>query len=395
MAAKDQYHVQMFGKFTITHGKECIDVSECLGKQLVNLLQLLFYSYRKIVTKDLIIEVLYPDHEDPTSAIKFSVFRLRKELQNIPMFKDKEVVVTKKHGYQINPELEYTLDLEMFENYWQGLKDIDDLVPKEVKVAKKMIALYEGRMYMTNSILLWFSNLCEYYRSVYAKCVMKVCKALLKEQKYDEMMQLNYKAILLEPFYEGLHYYYMRGLIETKDYHNALKYYDDLNESFYRELGTGLSPRFKELYDVIVKDSEEEDSHVDTKELLDALFGKQQEAGCYYCTFDLFKYLFEISMRSAARDRKKYYLILFEITSHAKQSDIPSIMNKLKNVITISLRSNDVFAKVNQKQFVILLSCTKEDDTYLVINRITSTFYRRVSQKDYRINYHMIPVSGK
>lgn len=71
-------------------------------------------------------------------------------------------------------------------------------------------------------------------------------------------MSINYHAILLEPFYEGLHYYYIKGLIELKDYHNALKYYDDLNERFYKELGTGLSPRFKELYDVITEDIEED-----------------------------------------------------------------------------------------------------------------------------------------
>ena len=80
----------------------------------------------------------------------------------------------------------------------------------------------------------------------------------MKRKQFEKMMSINYHAILLEPFYEGLHYYYIKGLIELKDYHNALKYYDDLNERFYKELGTGLSPRFKELYDVITEDIEED-----------------------------------------------------------------------------------------------------------------------------------------
>lgn len=71
---------------------------------------------------------------------------------------------------------------------------------------------------------------------------------------------MNYQAVLIEPFNEGLHYYYMKGLVATRNYREALRYYDELNDIFLSELGTGLSKRFKQLYDIIIADHAKEES---------------------------------------------------------------------------------------------------------------------------------------
>ena len=131
----------------------------------------------------------------------------------------------------------------------------------------------------------------EFFRSAYVNCVIKICKYYMKRKQFEKMMSINYHAILLEPFYEGLHYYYIKGLIELKDYHNALKYYDDLNERFYKELGTGLSPRFKELYDVITEDIEE-DYIINTENVNEDLIINNADYRGFYCGYDMFKHSF-------------------------------------------------------------------------------------------------------
>ena len=47
------------------------------------------------------------------------------------------------------------------------------------------------------------------------------------------IVKIDYQAILREPFYEGLHYFYIQGLIKTQEYHKAIQYYDEINEAFY------------------------------------------------------------------------------------------------------------------------------------------------------------------
>lgn len=86
---------------------------------------------------------------------------------------------------------------------------------------------------------------------MYVKTMMRVSCYLYTKKRYDEMMLMNYQAVLFKSFNEGLHYYYMKGLVATRNYREALKYYDELNDIFLSELGTGLSKRFKQLYDCI------------------------------------------------------------------------------------------------------------------------------------------------
>lgn len=386
---KDVYDVTLFNEFTITYGEETINVSKYLGKQLVNLFQIFLHYNGQSVHKDTLIEILWPESENPNSVLKFTIHRFRKDVQKIPFFKGKELILTVKQGYQLNPDFEWHIDSEKFSKLWEKIKFEDHLDSQTMKIAYRMVDLYKGKFYVSNSQLMWALQICEFYRQAYVKCVLKICKKLLDEQKFEEMMALNYQAILLEPFYEGLHYYYMKGLLETSDYHKALRYYDDLNESFIKELGTGLSLRFKELYDAII-DDHDNIAHIKIDHLLKQLSQRTEQEGGFYCTFDMFKYMYELLLKNALRDNKKLFLISFEI-SHDENSEeeIIKAVNKVKRVIALSLRKNDLFAKVSQGQFVVLVDCKNVDNAYLIIQRISQRFYKKFRNKKLRLNYYI------
>ncbi|NBK98939.1 MAG: hypothetical protein EOM50_13135 [Erysipelotrichia bacterium] len=386
---REVYEITMFDEFTITHQGESVIATKFLGKQLVNLFQVLLYYKDQPIHKDKLIEILWTESENPNSVMKFTIFRLRKDIQKISFFKDKELIITTKEGYQLNPAFEWRVDVDEFTKIWEEIKFVNDLDNKQLKQAYRMVQLYKGKYYISNSQLLWTTQVCEFYRQAYVKCVTKICKRLLAEQKYDEMMSLNYTAILLEPFYEGLHYYYMKGLMETSDYHKALKYYDDLNEAFLRELGTGLSDRFKELYNVIMKDHEDI-NRLELDDLIKDLSTRTEENGGFYCTFDMFKYIYELSVKTGVRENKKYFIISFElINENGSNEEVYGMANKVKGLISKLLRNNDVFAKVNDGQFVVLVNCQSLDNAYLIIQRISKKFYAKFRNKHVRLNYNV------
>ena len=90
----DTYYVKTFGGLEITNDNVTVNIVELFGKQLVNLLQVLLFHSEKPVQKDELIDILWPESKNPSSALKFSIFRLRTELNEIDFFKDKEVIVT-------------------------------------------------------------------------------------------------------------------------------------------------------------------------------------------------------------------------------------------------------------------------------------------------------------
>ena len=106
-------------------------------------------------------------------------------------------------------------------------------------------------------------------------------------------MLMNYQAVLIEPFNEGLHYYYMKGLVATRNYREALRYYDELNDIFLSELGTGLSKRFKQLYDIIIADHAKEESK-DMEKIMRELSSRHQQNQGFFCSYEIFKYFYEL-----------------------------------------------------------------------------------------------------
>ena len=307
MSVKERVKVTLFSEFVMKYKDKNYDLSRYLTKQLIHVFELLMINHQKEVTKQQMYNLLWEDSENPRSALKFSIFRLRNDLRKIPGFEDIEWVVTTKHGYQMNQEFEYHLDTDEFTSYYKQIENKNEFDNKDYKIALKMMKLYTGRMYSCSSKIQYIDEISEWYRSTFASTVVRACKYLIYKEEYEKMIELDYQAIIKEPFYEGLHYYYMKGLIETKEYHKALKYYDHINETFYNELGTGISSKFKELYDVIKSDQNQQEE-VSLDDVYDHLTTYVKKEGGFYCTYDLFKYICEITLKSARRENKEYYL---------------------------------------------------------------------------------------
>lgn len=76
--AKEIFDVTLFNEFTITCGKEKAIITEYLGKQLVNLFQVFLYYREQPVHKDTLIEILWPESDNPISALKFTIHRFER-----------------------------------------------------------------------------------------------------------------------------------------------------------------------------------------------------------------------------------------------------------------------------------------------------------------------------
>lgn len=385
---EDVIKIQMFHSFRIQYKGEDLNVTKILGKQLVNLFQLLLLNVGKDVSRDDLVEILYPESEDPRNVLKFSVFRLRKALKDVPMLSDLDIVQTTKNGYRINKDIQFDCDFQRFERILKKIENANEVFDgREVELGKELVDVYAGHLYLTSNASIRVNQICEWYRSKFASCIVSLCKSLLKQGRFHDMLALDYNAIIKEPFYEGLHYYYMKALIETRDYHKALQYYDDINEAFYKELGIGLSIRFKELYDVVEAEYKKV-KPMTIDEVYNNLLENNKADGGLFCSYEMFKYLFEYSIKGAQRDGKHYYLILLELNNknYSPENEM-ALTNKLKAVIESSIRNNDIFTRVNNYQYILFVDCHNEDNAYIITNRISSTFYKKMNRNLYRLQY--------
>lgn len=384
----ETYYVKTFGGLEITNDNVTVNVVELFGKQLVNLLQVLLFHSEKPVQKDELIDILWPESKNPSSALKFSIFRLRSELNEIDFFKDKEVIVTTRKGYILNPNLDWNIDfVELQKAYNQINEGAELLDEKEFKIARKIFRLYQGRFYASPSQLHWILQKQEVFRQMYVKTMMRTSCYLYTQKRYDEMMLMNYQAVLIEPFNEGLHYYYMKGLVATRNYREALKYYDELNDIFLSELGTGLSKRFKQLYDIIIADHAKEENK-DMETIIRELSNRDQQNQGFFCSYEIFKYFYELLLKMLVRNEQNYYLIMLQFSDGTLDYEKVGVdFDRVKRLVSSCLRSNDLFTRTSVTQLLLLVDCQTEENAHLIIQRISNKFYSIFRKKNYRMNY--------
>lgn len=384
----ETYYVKTFGGLEITNDNVTVNIVELFGKQLVNLLQVLLFHSEKPVQKDELIDILWPESKNPSSALKFSIFRLRSELNEIDFFKDKEVIVTTRKGYILNPNLDWNIDfVELQKAYNQINEGAELLDEKEFKIARKIFRLYQGRFYASPSQLHWILQKQEVFRQMYVKTMMRTSCYLYTQKRYDEMMLMNYQAVLIEPFNEGLHYYYMKGLVTTRNYREALKYYDELNDIFLSELGTGLSKRFKQLYDIIIADHAKEENK-DMETIMRELSNRDQQNQGFFCSYEIFKYFYELLLKMSVRNEQNYYLIMLQFSDGTLDYEKVGVdFDRVKRLVSSCLRSNDLFTRTSETQLLLLVDCQTEENAHLIIQRISNKFYSIFRKKNYRMNY--------
>ena len=384
----ETYYVKTFGGLEITNDNVTVNIVELFGKQLVNLLQVLLFHSEKPVQKDELIDILWPESKNPSSALKFSIFRLRSELNEIDFFKDKEVIVTTRKGYILNPNLDWNIDfVELQKAYNQINEGAELLDEKEFKIARKIFRLYQGRFYASPSQLHWILQKQEVFRQMYVKTMMRTSCYLYTQKRYDEMTLMNYQAVLIEPFNEGLHYYYMKGLVATRNYREALKYYDELNDIFLSELGTGLSKRFKQLYDIIIADHAKEESK-DMETIMRELSNRDQQNQGFFCSYEIFKYFYELLLKMSVRNEQNYYLIMLQFSDGTLDYEKVGVdFDRVKRLVSSCLRSNDLFTRTSETQLLLLVDCQTEENAHLIIQRISNKFYSIFRKKNYRMNY--------
>lgn len=384
----ETYYVKTFGGLEITNDNVTVNIVELFGKQLVNLLQVLLFHSEKPVQKDELIDILWPESKNPSSALKFSIFRLRSELNEIDFFKDKEVIVTTRNGYILNPNLDWNIDfVELQKAYNQINEGAELLDEKEFKIARKIFRLYQGRFYASPSQLHWILQKQEVFRQMYVKTMMRTSCYLYTQKRYDEMMLMNYQAVLIEPFNEGLHYYYIKGLVATRNYREALKYYDELNDIFLSELGTGLSKRFKQLYDIIIADHAKEENK-DMETIIRELSNRDQQNQGFFCSYEIFKYFYELLLKMSVRNEQNYYLIMLQFSDGTLDYEKVGVdFDRVKRLVSSCLRSNDLFTRTSETQLLLLVDCQTEENAHLIIQRISNKFYSIFRKKNYRMNY--------
>lgn len=383
--------VCLFGELTLSIGDESNQPLLYLGKNLKQFFEVLLYHRLNPLTKEQLIDLLWNDSENPSSALKFAVHKLRQLLSAQPMFKDLDLIVTTKNGYGINPDIDMYVDTEEVDRLWRLSIDKSVSITEKRELLSKLVSIVKQPFLINSAHLMWTVPIREYYFGIYNRSILFLLNEYELEKEYDKVMDLTQMALKIEPFNEDFHYYYLNALVLSAQYRKAIEYYEHLSKQFYKEFNLQLSLRTKNLYNFII--AKEELETLDISELMNNLNDNSEFQGALYCEYEVFKRLYQIALRNSERTDEQSYVMLFDLSCAENDFVVSKMLERLKTAIGISLRKGDVFARMNVSQFILLLPCKTEENAHVISSRIQQAFYKNTDRKLARIHYHISKLS--
>lgn len=366
-----KYSFQLLGDFSVSTENTTIHLRGLLGNQLSSLFAYFLCNHTQSVSKEKIIDTFWQDSENPANALKFAIFRLRNTLKKIDEFKDIDWILTVNGGYQINKNISFSLDIDVFEQNILDAKQKND-----ISYLENAVNMYQGS-FLDGIDADWIQVDKGYYNSVVTEASADIAEVLLEQGKSTEAISVLEKSLNYDELDEQLVSLYIKALIQNKKYNQAMQYYQYINQKYLEILGFSLENSGKKFETILF---EQGVSLNDKKkvESINRIPNKTGVSGPMIVNPEIMKFLCLYEANNVGRSDT--YAFVLKISVKADKEQLKSIKDDLLSILKVSFRKSDVLSETNEDSFELLLKFRNEEDTEVIKKRILSRFSKKYEQ---------------
>lgn len=173
----------------------------------------------------------------------------------------------------------------------------------------------------------------------------------------------------------------MEAMVETRRYEEAEELYTDVVDYYLRECG--IYPSSK-LLEILEKYSNQMNHAHEILENIQEGMNEQEETerGGYFCSYPVFRGIYQASIRIMKRTRVPVYLMLCTLEDEEdrqvqSETKINKYSRQLKKCVGESIRYSDIYTTYGKVQFLIMLIGLKREDCEIVKKRINRQFAKK------------------
>lgn len=393
-----EFRAKFFGKLKLSDGLTSVTQEEMHSDRLVKLLAFLIIRRDHSCTIGEISDAIWGADSDINSsgAVKNLAWRLRKALKT--RWPDLEFLVTFKGSYKFNPCIHVVTDYEEMLELRNAGEKADDL-EEQTRYYRRAFDLYDGEFMANFMDEPWILNQSAYYSNVFISLAIQLADNYEKLGRFDEMESVAEEVLKYEPLDERLWVALIKAKGSAGKYAEAEDAFHKASENLYNSLGIGPSDDLREAYNKALSQVENDEADIGT--VMDELKESSEPQGAYYCSFGVFKKMYELSARRLVRFGFTVHIAL--ITVDLKDADRSSIdrnrsiekaMDAMRESISKSLRTGDVFARYSKTQFVVMLPACEYEMGKKVMKRVFSNFDGTRGAYKYRRAYSLRELQG-
>lgn len=241
--------VHMLGTFRMTIGDLVVNVPASRG---LSLLKYLLLHHRQTVSREILMEVFWPDAEPETARnnLNVAMHSLRKTLRTSIFL---PVILFKDGSYVFDSSLKIWLDVEAFEKCLQSGHQLEarNQITAAVSEYEAALSLYQGDFLEQNLYEEWTVVNRERLRVAYQDTLDRLTLIYFNQGKYGACILLCQRILAMDDCSENAHRRLMRCYSRQGQSNLALRQYQACVEAIQRELNTSPEPSTVELYEQI------------------------------------------------------------------------------------------------------------------------------------------------
>lgn len=384
--------VRMLGRFSITYAGKEIVIDRNTVSKTTQLLQIFLFRSRDGISKASLIDALYgrAEVENKNGSLNNTIFRLRKQLKAAGLPESNYINI--RGGMCIwDKRIPVWTDVHQFEEL--VCEGMNSSGIKRLKAYRQAAACYMGE-FLPNMIGEdWVTVENIHCRDLYVRCVQELCEYYMKQECYEEVLELSTAAADIYP-YEDWQLWQIDSLMAMARYQEAMDVYEKAAKMVFDELGIAPSgemlKRFHKMGEYV--------SHTAciTEDIKKRLCENKKAEGAYYCTLpgfiDTCHILHRLNERSYT-DRCLMLCTLKNGTGTISNEDVSGqeAIKQLAEAIRKSLRKGDVYTRCSRTQYLVMVSELSTENCRIVSERIRKNFEENKS-RIYDIDFQVISI---
>lgn len=388
--------VTFFGGFTMFRpsGERVVSEQERATQRLWNFLEYLCAFHQNGVGQEEMIGAIWEDGEaaaDPVGALKTTLHRARAILEELGFPDGKQVLRYRRGRYFWAPEMELHTDAEELETLYAAFSAAPD---RTLPAVLEFLPRYQGDFLPNAAAASWTLPLRTYYHTRYLRLSHGAANRLWELGRLDEAIGVCRQAATLDPYDERCQLLLMRLFHASGATQTALRHYSQLSKLYMDQLGVAPTPELVAFYQEIARidTSVELDLRMVRRQLLEEEPGE----GAFICEYAVFRDIYRLMARGMYRSGRVVQLCLLTVLERdggcpeARRS--AAVMEELERSCLSRLRSEDVAARLNANQYLLLLPTAGYENAERVLRRGLDPFKGTLLGRTVAVRTSLLPV---
>lgn len=234
-----QLEVHCFDRFEVCSDKK--KVKRWHSSKAKSILQYLMTRPREPITRDSIMEALWPEHDPQTASnnLKVAIHNLKKTLNYLLDQKENFPCILFLQGsYLINPEIDLCLDVEQFEQHWAIGRRLEreGNLTAAIKEFESAEALYQGDYLEDEPYDEWTLLRRETLKDTYLIILGKLADHAMETSDYESCIIYCQRILAKDPCREDAYRRLIRCCSRLGNKNRSLRWYEICCKTMLAEL---------------------------------------------------------------------------------------------------------------------------------------------------------------